>query len=168
MWFCVLPLFHKRLNATVKNWRQPFVKRASRPENVDGGRSWPDWDIQIAGELTPSVRLRIVALFLMGCLLHFSRVAYEGQFLFLRHLCIFAAIFFPRRPRAGAVSIPTGLNHSAQGWPRSGLPWVTVQNNFQPQRGCIGGGRERIQPLQGCIPLFGKPRVARASQPWAE
>ena len=61
-----------RIEAGVKNWRQPFVKRVSRPENVGGDGSWPDWDIKIAGELTPSVRLRIVARFLMRCLLHYQ------------------------------------------------------------------------------------------------
>jgi hypothetical protein len=74
----------------------------------------------------------------------------------------------PILEHASVVAIPTGLNQSAQGWPRSGLPWVTVQNNFQPQRGCIGERRERIQPFQGCIPLRRKPEVARSSQPWVE
>jgi len=30
------------------------------------------------------------------------------------------------------VTIPTGLHPSAQGWPHSGLPWVTIQNIFNP------------------------------------
>jgi len=53
----------------------------------------------------------------------------------------------------GSVAIPTGLNHSAQGWPRSGLPWVTVPTHFQPQRGCINSGGAVIQPFQGCDPV---------------
>jgi hypothetical protein len=45
----------------VKNRRQPIVNRVSRPENIGGDGSRPDWDVKMAGELTPSVRLRIVA-----------------------------------------------------------------------------------------------------------
>ena len=29
------------------------------------------------------------------------------------------------------------------------LPWVNVQNDFQPQRGCIAFINDLIQPLQG-------------------
>jgi hypothetical protein len=53
------------LEAAVKNWRLTCVKRVSRVGNVGGDGSWPDWDIKMAGELTPSVRLRIAARFLM-------------------------------------------------------------------------------------------------------
>jgi len=60
------------LEAGAKNWRQPFVKRASRPENVGGDGSWPVWDIKMAGELTPSVRHRIAARFLMRCLVDYQ------------------------------------------------------------------------------------------------
>jgi hypothetical protein len=56
----------------LSNCRQPFVKRGSRPENVGGDGSWPDWEIKMAGELTPSVRVRIAARFLMRCLLHYQ------------------------------------------------------------------------------------------------
>jgi hypothetical protein len=38
------------LEAGVKNWRQPFVKRVNDPEKVGGDGSWPDWDIKIEGE----------------------------------------------------------------------------------------------------------------------
>jgi hypothetical protein len=34
--------------------------------------------------------------------------------------------------------IPKGLRHSAQGWPRSGLPWVTAQMDFNPE-GVVAG-----------------------------
>jgi acetylornithine/succinyldiaminopimelate/putrescine aminotransferase len=46
--------------------------------------------------------------------------------------------------------IPTGLCHLAQGWPRSGLPWVTAHMDFNPERVAaawtLGGG---MQPIQG-------------------
>ncbi len=50
------------------------------------------------------------------------------------------------------------------------LPWVSRVVSSQPQRGCIN--RRLIR--RGCNPvgvgniLDGRPRVARASQPWAE
>jgi hypothetical protein len=31
--------------------------------------------------------------------------------------------------------IPKGLHHSAQGWPRSGLPWVTMPKTNQTLKG---------------------------------
>jgi hypothetical protein len=40
------------------------------PENVGGDGSWADWDIEMAGELTPSVRLRLVARFFMRYFAH--------------------------------------------------------------------------------------------------
>ena len=46
-------------------------------------------------------------------------------------------------------AILKGLDHSARGWLRSGLPWVNVQERFQPQRGCIGDCRAMMQPFQG-------------------
>jgi hypothetical protein len=60
------------LKAAVKNWRQSFGKLGSRSKNVGGDGSGPDWEIKMAGELTPSVRLRMVARFLMRCLLHYQ------------------------------------------------------------------------------------------------
>jgi hypothetical protein len=56
----------------LSNLRQPFVKPVSRPENIAGDGSWPDWDMKMAGELTPSVRHRIVAQFLIRCLLFYQ------------------------------------------------------------------------------------------------
>jgi hypothetical protein len=66
--------FDNTHNIVLSNWLQPFVKPVSRPENVGGDGSWPDWDIKIAGELTPSLRLRIVVRFLMRCLLHYQEL----------------------------------------------------------------------------------------------
>ena len=57
----------------LSNWRQPFAKRVSRPENVGGDGSWPDWEIKMAGEFTPSVMTSdSIARFLMRCLLHYQ------------------------------------------------------------------------------------------------
>jgi hypothetical protein len=70
----------------VQNWWQPFVKRVSLPENVGRDGSWSDWDIKMAGEFTRSVRLRIVARFLMHCLLHYQELHPRVNF-----ICIFCA-----------------------------------------------------------------------------
>jgi hypothetical protein len=66
----------------LSQWRQPFAKRVCRPENVGGDGSWADWDIKMAGGLTPSVRLRIAARFLMRCLLHYQEPHPRVNFLF--------------------------------------------------------------------------------------
>ena len=70
----------------------------------------------------------------------------------------------------GSSPIPTGLHPSAQGCRvREATLGNEIHYSPQPQRGCINGGR-----AGGCNPfrvvgLWGRfPRVARASQPWAE
>jgi hypothetical protein len=37
-------------------------------------------------------------------------------------------------PSASLPRIPTGFNHPAQGWTRSGLPWDNREDTSQPQR----------------------------------
>ena len=66
--------------------------------------------------------------------------------------------------------IPTGLHHSAQGCRVREATLGNVSQHFpQPQRGCITSRR-----ADGCNPfrvvsISGRfPRVARASQPWAD
>ena len=48
------------------------------------------------------------------------------------------------------------------------LPWVTCHYSSQPQRGCITSATKRFNPVGVENILDGRPRVARASQPWAE
>src|ERR1035441_10317234 len=73
--------FDNTHNIVLSNWLQPFVKPVSRPENVGGDGRWPDWDIKIAGELTPSVRLRIAAQFPMRCLLLYQEAHRASTFI---------------------------------------------------------------------------------------
>jgi hypothetical protein len=63
------------LGTMLRNW-------GSRPEKCAADGSRPVWGIKIAGVLTLSVTLRIVARLLMACLLHFSKLTYARQFLF--------------------------------------------------------------------------------------
>jgi hypothetical protein len=48
------------------------------------------------------------------------------------------------------------------------LPWVTGFNILQPQRGCVIPATKRLNPVGVETILDGRPRVARASQPWAD
>jgi len=69
-------------------------------------------------------------------------------------------------------TIPTGLNHSARGWPRQRTtPGNRTGNTTNPERVGSGSGPKVIQPLQGCGD-FGLhlPKVAPryAVQPWAD
>jgi hypothetical protein len=67
--------------------------------------------------------------------------------------------------------IPTGLDHSAQGWPRQRTTLGQRRTNFiNPERVASNGHRKQsvIQPLQGCDLFNREPRVARSAQPWAE
>jgi hypothetical protein len=65
--------------------------------------------------------------------------------------------------------IPTGLRHSAQGCRAREATLGDVINFPQPQRGCVnrafadGFNPFRVAQFSAVI-----PRVARASQPWAE
>src|ERR1019366_911194 len=72
--------FDNSRNIVLSNWRQRG--------NVGGDGSWPDWAIKMAGELTPSVRLRIVARFLMRCLLLYQEAPRASIFIY--------RIFLPR------------------------------------------------------------------------
>jgi|ERR1017187_2278892 hypothetical protein len=93
--------FDNSRNIVLSNWRQPLVKRASCPENVGGDGSWPDWDIKMAGELTPSVRLRIAARFLMRCLLNYQEAPRASIFIYM--------IFLPRINTDGHGSTQRGI-----------------------------------------------------------
>ncbi len=67
------------------------------------------------------------------------------------------------------ATTPKGFRHIAQGYPRSGLPWVVSPATELPQRGCVIHRRMMTEPLQGsCGGGDGGPRVARwRVQPWA-
>ena len=66
--------------------------------------------------------------------------------------------------------IPTGLCPSAQGCPVSGATLGNVAQHFsQPQRGCVNRGcADGFNPVGVVFLSDRSPRVARASQPWAE
>ena len=66
--------------------------------------------------------------------------------------------------------IPTGLRHSAQGCRvREATLGHTSHNFSQPHRGCINRVRaDGCNPFRVVIHFNCSPRVARASQPWAE
>lgn len=66
-------------------------------------------------------------------------------------------------------TIPTGLNHSAQGWPcqRTTLG-QRIKNVFNPNGVESSARGDLIQPFQGCVSSPCSPRVARSAQPWAE
>ena len=65
-------------------------------------------------------------------------------------------------------SIPTGLQPSAQGWPRQRTTLGNPSKIFFNPNGVASARRRWTQPLQGCSRLLPRPRVARPSQPWAE
>ena len=70
------------------------------------------------------------------------------------------------RPR---LSIPTGLHHPAQGC-RVGEATLGQRPKIfsQPQRGCFTTRAHGFNPVGVGFHYSGSPRVARASQPWAE
>jgi hypothetical protein len=65
-------------------------------------------------------------------------------------------------------SIPTGLHPSAQGCPRQRTTLGQSSKLFSNPNGVASSRRRLMQPLQGCCHSFAQPKVARASQPWAE
>ena len=67
------------------------------------------------------------------------------------------------------LPIPTGLHHSAQGC-RVGEATLGQRPPIfsQPQRGCITPRPHGFNPVGVGFPFHGSPRVARASQPWAD
>src|ERR1041384_110108 len=66
-------------------------------------------------------------------------------------------------------TIPTGLHHSAQGWPRQRTTLGKRSKIFSNPNGVASFPRRALmQPLQGFSRLLRQPRVARSSQPWAE
>src|SRR5438132_132497 len=62
---------------------------------------------------------------------------------------------------------PNGAEASSPGLERSDYPGWTNKKSHQPQRGCIAAARERCNPFRVVVSFCG-PKVARASQPWAE
>jgi hypothetical protein len=53
-----------------------------------------------------------------------------------------------RRRKAAMRNIPKGFHHSAQGWPRSGLPWVHDNKNQNPNGvSSTGRGGGGMQPV---------------------
>ena len=66
--------------------------------------------------------------------------------------------------------IPTGLRPKAQGCRvREATLGNVVHYFFQPQRGCINRAcADGFNPVGVVFHFNGSPRVARASQPWAE
>jgi len=72
-------------------------------------------------------------------------------------------------PRAFETPIPTGLHHSAQGWTRQRTTLGQPSKKFVCPNGVASSCYfDWVQPFQGCRYSYSKPRVARASQPWAE
>jgi len=69
---------------------------------------------------------------------------------------------------SGVGTIPTGLQPSAQGWPRQRTTLDQQPIIFFNPNGVASSRQQLTQPLQGCRRSLLKPRVARASQPWAE
>ena len=67
------------------------------------------------------------------------------------------------------LPIPTGLHHSAQGC-RVGETTLGHRPKIfpQPQRGCITARADGFNPVGVGFLFHGSPRVARASQPWAD
>jgi hypothetical protein len=67
------------------------------------------------------------------------------------------------------LPIPTGLHHPAQGC-RVGEATLGHRPRIfpQPQRGCITPRANGFNPVGVGFPFFDGPRVARASQPWAD
>src|SRR5437899_9961470 len=66
-------------------------------------------------------------------------------------------------------AIPTGLHHSAQGWPRQRTTLGKRFKIFSNPNGVESSRRACLmQPFQGCSCSSRLPRVARSSQPWAE
>jgi hypothetical protein len=66
-------------------------------------------------------------------------------------------------------SIPTGLRPKAQGCARRATLGHAPQTFPQPQRGCVHSVRARGHNPVGVDSISpGSPRVARASQPWAD
>ena len=70
--------------------------------------------------------------------------------------------------RIDARPIPTGLHHSAQGWPRQRTTLGQRSKIFSNPNGVEPSRRRLMQPFQGSCRLLRRPRVARSSQPWAE
>ena len=67
------------------------------------------------------------------------------------------------------TTIPTGLQHSAQGWPRQRTTlgqWLKKISNPNGVASVLL--RRWMQPIQGCVASLQAPRVARPSQPWAD
>ena len=64
---------------------------------------------------------------------------------------------------------PTGLCMLAQGWTQSVLPWDKQnQQTINPERVVSEMARRMMQPLQGWVNSFSRPRVAqKTAQPWA-
>ena len=66
-------------------------------------------------------------------------------------------------------TIPTGLHHSAQGWPRQRTTLGKPSKIFFNPNGVASFPRGALmQPFQGSCRLLRQPRVARSAQPWAE
>ena len=65
---------------------------------------------------------------------------------------------------------PNGIPASSPGLRGTSYPGATVQDKFQPRRGCVCRARAGMDTtplgLEKIILLY-IPRVARASQPWA-
>ena len=67
------------------------------------------------------------------------------------------------------TTIPTGLQHSAQGWPRQRTTLSQPSQIISNPNGVVSISRhDGIQPFPGWNRLNVKPRVARSSQPWAK
>ena len=62
---------------------------------------------------------------------------------------------------------PNGAKSFSPGLARSAYPGSTPQNGFNPN-GVASSGARWMQPFQGWLRGGRVPRVARASQPWAE
>lgn len=69
--------------------------------------------------------------------------------------------------RLDVRAIPTGLHHSAQGWPRQRTTLGKRSKIISNPNGVESSRRRLMQPLQGCCRSLRRPRVARSSQPWA-
>ncbi len=68
----------------------------------------------------------------------------------------------------GLFFIPTGLGASAQGWREATTLGQPAKYFYNPERVVSSGYSSGLQPLQGCVWFVREPRVARASQPWAD